>query len=145
MYHTKCYNITSGMLHSRPEHIQMAYFQMSGWISLLSMNKARKLQAQKEFNILMHFTQTQCKCKHICPKPCRHHPLPFSPYAVSVITQLHVPTLTRIGSRIKKIGVLFPTKSQLPSSVQNLRAKPRGSLTVSALPLSPPGVCLDQQ
>ena len=49
-------------------------------------------------------------------------------------------SLTRIGSLMKKMGVLFPTRSQLPSSVYNLRAKPRGSLTVSALPLSPPEV-----
>ena len=35
---------------------------------------------------------------------------------------------------MKKIGVLFPTRSQLPSSVYTLTANPRGSLTVSALP-----------
>ena len=39
---------------------------------------------------------------------------------------------------MKKIGVLLPTRSQLPSSVYNLTANPRGSLTVSALPDSPP-------
>lgn len=46
----------------------------------------------------------------------------------------------KMGSRIKNIGVLLPTRSQTPSSVKNLIANPRGSLAVSADPLSPPTV-----
>ena len=45
---------------------------------------------------------------------------------------------TIIGSLIKKIGVLLPTRSQLPSSVYILTANPRGSRAVSADPDSPP-------
>ena len=45
---------------------------------------------------------------------------------------------TKIGSLMKKMGVLLPTRSQLPSSVYILMAKPRGSRAVSAEPLSPP-------
>src|SRR5271156_5082367 len=44
------------------------------------------------------------------------------------------------GSRIKKTGVLFPVISQLPSSVYNFSANPRGSRAVSAEPFSPPTV-----
>ena len=39
---------------------------------------------------------------------------------------------------MKKMGVLLPTRSQLPSSVYSLTAKPRGSRAVSAEPFSPP-------
>lgn len=38
---------------------------------------------------------------------------------------------------MKKTGRSFPTKSQLPSSVLNLRAKPRMSRRVSEEPFSP--------
>jgi hypothetical protein len=41
------------------------------------------------------------------------------------------------GSRMKKIGVLLPTMSKLPSSVYILTEKPRGSRQVSGLPRSP--------
>ena len=44
------------------------------------------------------------------------------------------------GSRMKKTGVLLKTQSQLPSSVFNLIANPRGSRAVSAEPFSPPTV-----
>ena len=44
------------------------------------------------------------------------------------------------GSRMKKTGVLLNTQSQLPSSVFNLTANPRGSRAVSADPTSPPTV-----
>ena len=44
------------------------------------------------------------------------------------------------GSRMKKTGVLLNTQSQLPSSVFNLIANPRGSRAVSAEPFSPPTV-----
>ena len=43
-----------------------------------------------------------------------------------------------MGSRMKKMGVLFPTRSQFPSSVYILTANPLGSRAVSAEPLSPP-------
>uniref|UniRef100_A0A914LQS1 Uncharacterized protein n=1 Tax=Meloidogyne incognita TaxID=6306 RepID=A0A914LQS1_MELIC len=33
----------------------------------------------------------------------------------------------RMGSRMKNIGALLPTKSQLPSSVKYFMANPRGS------------------
>lgn len=52
--------------------------------------------------------------------------------------------LTRVGSLMKKMGVLFPTRSQFPSSVYSLTANPRGSRTVSALPLSPPIAHVDR-
>ena len=38
------------------------------------------------------------------------------------------------ASRMKKIGKLFPTRSQLPSSVYHFTAKPRGSRSVSGDP-----------
>ena len=41
------------------------------------------------------------------------------------------------GSRKKKTGVLLPTRSQLPSSVYSLTAKPRMSRSASAAPRSP--------
>ena len=44
------------------------------------------------------------------------------------------------GSLMKKTGVLFPTISQLPSSVYIFTANPLGSLSVSAEPFSPPTV-----
>lgn len=39
---------------------------------------------------------------------------------------------------MKKMGVLLPTQSQLPSFVYIFTAKPLGSRAVSALPDSPP-------
>ena len=39
---------------------------------------------------------------------------------------------------MKKMGVLFPTQSQFPSSVYIFTANPLGSRAVSALPDSPP-------
>ena len=39
-----------------------------------------------------------------------------------------------IASRMKNTGKLLPTRSQLPSSVKNLTAKPRGSRSCSGLP-----------
>lgn len=44
------------------------------------------------------------------------------------------------GKIRRTTGVLLATISQLPSSVLNLMAKPRGSLAVSAEPASPPTV-----
>ena len=44
------------------------------------------------------------------------------------------------GSRRKNTGVLLATRSQLPSSVQNLIANPRGPRTRSCEPDSPPTV-----
>ena len=42
-----------------------------------------------------------------------------------------------IASRMKKIFRLLPTRSQLPSTVLNLMAKPRGSRAVSGRSLEP--------
>ena len=44
------------------------------------------------------------------------------------------------GSRKKKTGVLFATRSQFPSSVLNLTEKPLGSRAQSWEPDSPPTV-----
>ena len=42
-----------------------------------------------------------------------------------------------IASRMKKTLRLLPTRSQLPSTVLNLTAKPRGSRSVSGISLAP--------
>src|SRR5690625_7329361 len=42
-----------------------------------------------------------------------------------------------LGSRTKKIGVVFPTRSKLPSEVENFRAKPRTSRQAPGEPSSP--------
>ena len=61
----------------------MSNLQVSDWVTLLSMNEARKLERER----------------------------------MREGVSLFILILTRKGSRMKKIGVLLPTRSQLPSSV----------------------------
>lgn len=94
-----------------PKHVGV--FQMSDRISFLGVNKRRELLKLKKLGVK-------------------------SDQQVKIPKLLKI--ITKMGSRIKKIGVLLPTISQIPCSVQNLRAKPRGSRAVSAEPDSPPTV-----
>lgn len=112
----------------------VTHLEMGGWVPLLSVDEARKLERRGRREEVKEGMEERREGRREIDggkgwreKECIPTPIPTGlpppimeealERVYTSLPPLSMHSLTKVGSRMKKMGVLFPTRSQFPSSV----------------------------